>query len=110
MSDTKFTPGPWFVAGSIPEEGTDCFWIKAQPHPAMRGFTKDIATADGYQDDPERAANAHLIAAAPDMHNALNAIIGRLQTDIYDGGRPDEWPMRALVDTARAALTKAEGK
>ena len=97
MSDIKFTPGPWFIVGSIPEEGSDCFWIKAQPHPAMRGFTKDIATADGYQDDPERAANAHLIAAAPDMYEALADIVHDFE------GHPGFGP-------ARAALAKAEGK
>ena len=110
MNDTKFTPGPWFIAGSIPEEGVDCFWIKSQPSPAMRGFTKDIATADGYQSDPERAANAHLIAAAPDMYEALNKIINRLQMDIDDGSRPDEWSMKALVKYAKEAQPKAKGE
>jgi hypothetical protein len=71
MIDTKFTPGPWLVVGSIPEEGVDCFWIKAEPNPTTRGLTKVIATADGYQDDPEREANAYLIAAAPILYEAL---------------------------------------
>lgn len=28
------TPGPWACTRSIPQEGFECFWIKAQPNPA----------------------------------------------------------------------------
>ena len=75
----RFTPGPWMLVGSIPEEGVDCFWIKAQPaNGILRGFTTEIATVDGYQDDPERQANAHLIASAPLMYAELQATAGIL--------------------------------
>ncbi len=37
-------------------------------------------------------------------HAALQHIIRRLEMDINDGGRPDQWSMEDLVRTARAAL------
>ena len=115
MTDTKFTPGPWLVVGSIPEEGVDCFWIKAQPHPAMRGLTKDIGTVDGYQDDPEREANAHLIAAAPELYQAIDsllAIVGDSQGVVgyHLNGDIAEWDEFEEVAQAFAALAKVRGE
>lgn len=55
------------MIGSHPSEGFDCFWINAQPSPVLRGFTKEIATVNGSQMDPEKAANARLIASSPDL-------------------------------------------
>lgn len=108
MSDVKWTKGPWIAFGSIPEEGVDCFWIKAQPHPAMRGFTKDIGTVDGYQDDPERSANAHLIASAPELYEALKAIVNKTSRGLDLGMKvSDLWD--EIID-AEAALAKARGE
>jgi len=66
MSETKHTPGPWAAIRSIPEEGCDGWWIKAQPHAALRGFTHDFAWVNGGGDENE--ANARLIAACPTMY------------------------------------------
>lgn len=57
------TPGPWACTRSIPQEGFECFWIKAQPHPAMRGFSREIGTVNGPIND-ESEATADFIAAA----------------------------------------------
>ena len=59
--------GPWCALGTDPAEGVDCFWIKGQPNPAMRGFSDEIAAVNGSQNDPKRQTNAALIAAAPDL-------------------------------------------
>ena len=59
--------GPWCALGTDPAEGVDCFWIKGQPNPAMRGFSDEIASVNGSQNDPKRQTNATLIAAAPDL-------------------------------------------
>ena len=75
MNSPKFTKGPWQIIGPVPEEGSDCFWIQAQPHPAMRGFTKSVATVDDYQNDEEAQANAYLIVSAPDMYSELERIL-----------------------------------
>ena len=105
MSETKHTAGPWVAIRSIPEEGCDGWWIKAQPHAAMRGFTNDLAWVNGGQ---ENEANARLIAAAP----TLLSIAKRWAA--LDGGR---WlqeryareKAELLADTA-AAIAKAEGR
>jgi len=65
MSNTKFTPGNWFVfentAGSI-EVDTD----------ADRYLCIGIATSDDCcTSGPTSTANAHLIASAPDLYEAL---------------------------------------
>jgi hypothetical protein len=61
------TKGPWMAIGTDPAEGIDCFWIKAQPNAFMRGFTKEIGSVNGSQNDPAQQANARLIAMAPDL-------------------------------------------
>lgn len=50
-------------------------------------------------DDSEREANANLIASAPDMFDALQAIV-----DAF--GDQDS----LLIDQAKAALSKAKGE
>lgn len=64
---------------------------------------------DGYRrvDVVEKTA---MTDAATDMAKALENIIGRLQMDIDDGGRPDQWSMQALVAEANVALKKARGE
>ncbi|WP_374633996.1 hypothetical protein [Ferrovibrio sp.] len=62
MTDRKHTPGPWVL---INHDEAGLHYVKAQPHPAMRGFTKEIA--DVFSGDEEGAANAALIASAPDL-------------------------------------------
>jgi hypothetical protein len=57
------TKGPWMALGTDPAEGVDCFWIAA----FMRGFTKEIGSVNGSQNDPAQQANARLIAMAPDL-------------------------------------------
>jgi hypothetical protein len=68
----------------------------------------------------EVRANAHLIAAAPDMYEALSLAIEKLkeyaeadeEANGYGDGcfqRPDEF-IEATVAKCSAALAKAEGK
>lgn len=85
---SEFTRGPWVLIKSTPEEGSELFYIKAQPHSALRGFSKVVCEVQGPQDDSVQAANANLIAAAPDMLEALvelTAMVER-QPDFNDDG------------------------
>lgn len=63
----QHTAGPWQAVGSHPSEGFDCFWIKAKPSPVARGFTKEIGCVNGPQGSKQVAADARLIAAAPEL-------------------------------------------
>jgi len=102
------TPGPWEVDGDT---------IKGP-----RGNT--IAECCGYSvkaEDPAqkaqggREANAKLIAAAPELAQALKAIIAALTQPVQTSGNQDPATCAILradaafaVKTAQAALAKAE--
>jgi len=64
-----------------------------------------VCEAEG--DTPEQAeANAHLIAAAPELHAALEEVLHYAETP---GDFTDEEARNAMLD-AGAALAKAEGR
>ena len=53
------TPGPWSSTPSIPEEGSECFWLTACPRINQE---REIAVVSGPQNE-RNTANAALIAA-----------------------------------------------
>lgn len=84
---TEFTPGPW--------EKKD-YWKHGHP---------TIACGDGYgialvlyDDDSE--ANAHLIAAAPELYESLEAALSQL----------DSYACGDVIAAAEKALAKARGE
>ena len=84
----QHTPGPWHVD---PENPT---WVDDENECCM--------ATTGYGDDEGDRANARLIAAAPDMLAALRQVV-----DETAGGMVP--PSTDAIDTARAAIAKAEG-
>lgn len=64
---TSHTPGPWSV---VP--GTNCFHVKAP----------DWYVAKTGNDTPEAQANARLIAAAPELLEMLQAVVGLLERHV----------------------------
>ena len=94
MSETKFTPGPWMVGGSLVGAGN--IIIRQQ------------WDCDGVRSFDVAEANANLIAAAPDMYEALEAAI-------LEYGKPGgPWNVPASpgtwIDKAKAAIVKARGE
>lgn len=67
MSETKFTKGEWFAI--VDDEC--CFIDNCE-----KGLIADLEESDAPCDEAE--ANAHLIAAAPDMYAQLESVIGEL--------------------------------
>ncbi|MCO7217819.1 hypothetical protein [Halomonas sp. OfavH-34-E] len=65
MSETKFTPGPWFAYDDHPQHA--CYHIATADY-----WHDDLATIYS-PGDPEADANASLIAAAPELYEALAA-------------------------------------
>ena len=106
MSKGKHTPGPWHV-GTM----NDClFIINQQPRPSHDEVNFEgsgFATVDNFEiiaklDYPDADANARLIAAAPDLLDALNRVM-------------QEWNERKHLTLATrqaidAAIAKAEGQ
>lgn len=122
MSDTKFTPGPWWAAIG-----------KDQPVPYYRGLVA-VLSSDPYISictgetgdqsgrtcgGDEWEANAALIAAAPDLYEAaeteLNALLfARTLLAEYErqvsGDTFNSPVINSAIDDARAALAKARGE
>jgi hypothetical protein len=102
QSAAKHTPGPWVVCPEL-----SAFDIKSESPKARTklGDTHVIASATFTMNAPisadEFAANARLIAAAPDMADALRAILNVTVQDYSDAA------VARIADKARAALAKA---
>lgn len=84
MSEPKFTPGPWLVMAN--QIGTQETEIASICLTAQIRLPKD-----------ETKANAHLIAAAPDLYEALEYCIKQI-------------PEFGDVPGIKAALAKARGE
>jgi hypothetical protein len=105
---SKYTPGPWGAEFTGPHATTrDGFWeIAPVGHRGQLEWDREIAaTAD------DNEANARLIAAAPDLLEALRNNIHRFVAMINSGdcGFWDPETEETVI-AARAAIAKAEGK
>ena len=92
---TEHTPGPWEVSSGMMNMGRPNILL---PH-------KDIHISITFLEDEsvyEAWANAHLVSAAPDMHEALKGLLKAFDEEDYYND--------TLLDRARAALAKAEGE
>ena len=95
MSEAKPTPGPW-KAERI--DNSSCFDIKCEC-----GFF--IATChDGVRGESNAIANARLIAAAPELLEALKACAA-----VCTGATMNKRGLISALEQARAALAKCEG-
>lgn len=92
------TPGPWQYSF---EGGTVAFIVEADGTTVAKISTTENSTAHS-----ALPANARLIAAAPDMLEALEAIVKSL-ADHDDEGMIEH--AQQMID-ARAAIAKAKGK
>ncbi len=100
----KHTPGPWVLEILQGYDSFDCPVDSDVEITAADG--KHIHSHDlGYRDDTDEEikANARLIAAAPDLLDALKALTDRMS--LYAGHHDDE-----LTKIGRAAIAKATGE
>jgi len=99
MCELKATPGPWKT-----DANAGCKSIKggkAGDHKQAQ-YT-EIATTVGLHNEDEDRANAALIAAAPDLYEALEDV---LAADWQDIASPDS----DIWKQVNAALAKARGE
>lgn len=88
MADTKFTAGPW----------------EAEPsHASMDPVICMVAglVISCKDTDYNKKANAHLIAAAPELYESLEDVLGLITP---------EFEQSPMVSFAKAALAKARGE
>ena len=101
--ETKWTPGPW-IFDNNEGYGQNNIWSRMTPTGAGKPGPL-VATAVG--DSAEAEANAHLIAAAPDLYAALELILplGKGYVAANNVGNN-----RAFIADAETALAKARGE
>jgi hypothetical protein len=106
----KHTQAPW---NFVPDEsgrldGVTCFEVHANPHyPYWLALVQSVNGKEA-----ECLANAHLIAAAPEMYDALNCWpLKELLGMVEDSGDPKMWSMAQLfMEVQQEAIKKAEGR
>lgn len=105
MSEAKFTKGPWYC------EPDDFIGGAALTSEAREGMVEIAAISDAYIDeDPlslgdfesEQQANAHLIAAAPKMYEAMQEFVDRCERGEVRNTR--------TYEQFKAILAKARGE
>ena len=102
MSEKKFTPGPWNVAGFDSRINEERYFGIGTPRGQM------IVESFG-ECDSNRKANAALIAAAPEMYYALKHYFGLIQRADY-GDIVAEQKIFEDICYIEGALQKAEGE
>jgi len=98
---SKFTPGPWGIAQNAMEH----WMVTAADSEHHRGYIASLATTN-----TQSEANARLIAAAPQMLEALEELVElkerrhSLPVEIYQESREKAW------NKCRAAIAAAKGE
>jgi hypothetical protein len=95
----NWTPGPWGIVTAENLRG-DLYWSVGIP-----GISEPI----DLRSDERGEANAHLIAAAPELYAALKNLVPRFESACRRAGSDEEFAREATA-TARAALAKARGE
>lgn len=90
MNELKVTPGPWGVfKGTMIESKSGVFICDVLGHSTSQ---------------EEDEANANLIAAAPELLEALQAMLNKAYKQNWNDQYPDE------IETAQAAIARALGQ
>lgn len=101
MAEMKHTPGPWFAARS---QGRGVLSVHSETTWICGEIENHIASKEAW-------ANAHLIAASPELRDALDRLLARY-VGLVESGDAGFWNAEEEdeVIAARAALAKAEGQ
>lgn len=101
MNEKKHTPGPWVIGpDAVDEKRRQEHLIGLPRQPDGMSMTERVANY---------AANAHLIAAAPDMLEALEEMLAAHNISDLPTREEIDRLVRA-EDAARAAIKKARGE
>lgn len=113
MSEHRFTPGPW-MAFAHPSYGFCIYPTGDGAQPVRDSFAVvNFADASRGYGSEEAKANARLIAAAPDLLEALKRLLPHTdwledEGPIGTGWKSDE--LVSVIQNARAAIAKATGE
>jgi hypothetical protein len=102
-----FTPGPWLVdEGGIRCDHSHNYGIVAQVH---EGHVYSEYTSDSPTLDFANAADARLVAAAPELYDTIRRVADQL-VSIEGRTKGDRLRLRDQLAVLRAALAKARGQ
>lgn len=106
--ETKHTPGPWGINNTIMVSASPVI-LPSSVVAHRYGSTDTICKFSFMTRKPhdEERANARLIAAAPDLLDALRLLLDGLET--YAPEFMHGLPKADYIRAARAAIAKAEG-
>ena len=106
----KHTPGPWVVDEVYEDDEQRCIGIVKEGQGYIAGI-HILASADTGNTEftAEDEANAHLIAAAPAMYEALQGML-TLVKHIDQSATNEGLTNCDIIAKARQALAQAEGK
>ncbi len=108
MRDNTFTPGPWEWEASG-HYGYSVLWNPEKREEVINtGGINDGDTPITWMGEEMTEQNKNLIAAAPDMYDALWEAIELSDRTLPPSGRTPE--CQRVYDIVRAALAKAEGE
>ena len=100
MKEAKHTPGPWFTH----RDGFSSVYVEAR---VGGGMLQEVACCGPTNEgSDQQEANARLIAAAPELLDALRGLLA-LEEENLRGY--DDIDVCAEVQFARAAIAKATG-
>lgn len=105
MSEAKHTPGPWFTR----RDGFSTVYVEAR---IGGGWLQEVAACGPTSKTTQQEANACLIAAAPEMLEAMQAAIDCEMVPVSsaaDGGAVRHSRQVQVADMIRAAIAKATG-
>lgn len=103
MSETKFSPGPWKAIRDPLHYGSlSTVYAGSTDEKAGIG-AQMLVQIGGWSDPTEQEANANLIAAAPELYEALEMCVKHLDADGNLWSKEDQ-------AMAIAALAKARGE
>ena len=109
MSTPTFTPGPWSIYEI--DARVVCTRVDGKTtlvsEPATSVFTPSEYTIPH---PTQMEANARLISAAPELFDALKALLADWQAVDPDEQVPDAINVDGHWEAARAAIAKAEGR
>ena len=101
----RHTPGPWIAAdGPSSVVGWPVVSQAGRSICRLTWFERASPAGEAEETKEETRANAHLIAATPDLYEALKAMFDRWEPD------PEPYADRRMWEAARDALNKAEGR
>lgn len=109
-----FTPGPWVPRRAVKPDNTGGYdWAIIAPDKAIVAECFEVVdwAENGVDFDTRPVeANARLIAAAPDLLEALHGLNGILGTAESNASGTPQWEfVSSKINAAREAIAKANG-